>query len=159
RSRSAVKYFPESVFVPVDGSFGVRATARAGTTAVAWDDRAPAGVRAFYRVFRSRPVVRAPDPTLPPGPDGIRCLTPPTGYLKAFDCRLEMKVVGVTRAHSLVDRPPPGAWVYRVGLAANWRDDPSGGDVMLLSAPARSSQTGASAASSIRAPNARGRDR
>src|SRR5262249_20565066 len=139
----------------VDGSFGVRATARAGTAELSWDDRSPAGVRPFYRVFRSRPLVPAPDPTLPPGRDGIRCLTPPTGYLKAFDCRLAMKVVGVTHARRLVDRPPPGRWVYRVGLAANWRDDPSGGDVMLLSAPTRS----ASAASSTRAPSTHGRDR
>ena len=126
RSPTAVKYFEESVFVPVDGSFDARATPRGRTTVVSWDERTPSGVRTFYRVFRSRPAA-----------DGIRCTSPPAGYATAFDCHLEMKVVGVTRAHSFVDRPPPGPWVYRLGLAANWRDDPSAGDVMLLSAPAR----------------------
>ena len=138
RSRTAVKYFDESVFVPVDSSFSARARPGAGGTVVSWNDRSPSGVRVFYRVFRVRPVVIAPDPSLPPGLDGIRCGRRPTGYATALDCRLEMEVVGATRGDRFVDHPPRGRWVYRVGLAANWRDDPTAGDVMLLSTPARS---------------------
>ncbi len=137
RARTAVKYFDESVFVPVDSSFAPRVRTADGRAVVSWDDRAPAGTRAFYRVFRSRPVAVAPDPTLPPGRDGVRCGPRPTGYAQAVECRLEMKVVGTTRATRFVDAPPPGRWVYRIGLAANWRDDPAAGDVMLLSAPVR----------------------
>jgi len=136
-ARTAVKYFDESVFVPVDSSFAAHARSADGGTVVSWDRRAPARTRAFYRVFRSRPLAVAPDPTLPPGRDGIRCVTPSTGYVPAADCRLEMKVVGTTRATRFVDTPPAGRWVYRIGLAANWRDDPAAGDVMLLSAPVR----------------------
>ena len=132
-----MKYFDESVFIPVDSSFAPRVRAADGRAVVSWADRAPAGTRAFYRVFRSRPVVVAPDPTLPPGLVGIRCGTPPTGYAQAVECRLEMQVVGTTHATRFVDTPPAGRWVYRIGLAANWRDDPAAGDVMLLSAPLR----------------------
>jgi len=80
----------------------------------------------------------APDPTLPPGRDGIRCLRfAPGSHDRASDCRLEMTVVGVSRSTSFVDHPPPGPWVYRVGLMANWRDDAAIGDVVLLSGPGR----------------------
>jgi hypothetical protein len=136
-ARTAVKYFDENVFVPVDSSFAPRVRAADGRTVVSWNDRAPAGTRVFYRVFRSRPVAVAPDPTLPPGRDGIRCGTPPTGYAQAVECRLEMQVVGTTHATRFADTPPAGRWVYRIGLAANGRDDPAAGDVMLLSAPVR----------------------
>jgi hypothetical protein len=95
-------------------------------------------VRAFYRVFRSRPVAPAHDPTLPPGRQGIRCHERAlTGYAGAAECWLEMSVVADTRAHRFVDRPPAGPWVYRVALAANWIDDPNRGDVLIVSAPAR----------------------
>jgi hypothetical protein len=128
--RSTVKYFAENVFVPVDPGFSV--DVRGGT--VSW--RAPSApvTDVFYRVFRSRPVAPAPDPTLPPGRDGIRCLEKRRG---AADCRLEMSVVGVTRASRFRDDPPPGRWVYRVGLLANWKNDRHDGDVMVLSRAAR----------------------
>jgi hypothetical protein len=77
----------------------------------------------------------APDPTLPPVHDGIRCLA--VARDRANDCRLEMNVIGESRETSFVDHPPAGPWVYRVGLAANWLDDPTLGDLMLLSAPGR----------------------
>ena len=34
-----------------------------------------------------------------------------------------------------IDRPPPGRWTYRVGLTANWVNDPSLGDLVLVSTP------------------------
>jgi hypothetical protein len=78
--------------------------------------------------------VEASDPALPPERDGIRCLDPsPDDYAGAADCRLEMSRVGETRSNRFTDRPPGGPWVYRVGLAANWRDDPEAGDVLLIS--------------------------
>jgi hypothetical protein len=77
----------------------------------------------------------APDPTLPPGRAGIRCLRAREGYAGASDCRLEMAVLGVTTSTRFVDKPPPGRWVYRIGVSANWRDDPTDGDVMWLSRP------------------------
>ena len=135
--RTAVKYFDENVFVPVDHAFSVHVRHRDGAELLSWRAQASPGVDSFYRVFRARPVAPAPDPTLPPGRDGIRCLSPRSfAHNRAADCRLEMRFVGSSRSHTFVDRPPPGPWVYRVGLTANWRDDTAAGDVLLLSAPA-----------------------
>jgi hypothetical protein len=35
----------------------------------------------------------------------------------------------------VIDRPGPGTWSYRVGVAANWLDDPEQGDVFVVSGP------------------------
>jgi hypothetical protein len=133
--RTAVKYFPENVAVPVDAGFTVAVRRGRGGELVTWRGASTSATHAFYRVFRARPVQAAPDPTLPPGRDGIRCLA--VARRRANDCRLEMRVVGASRTTSFVDHPPTGPWVYRVGLTANWLDDPMRGDLFLLSAPGR----------------------
>jgi hypothetical protein len=136
RAPDTMKYFGENVMVPVDRAFSVGVHPAGTAQVISWRAPPARGVHPFYRVFRSRPRAPAPDPSLPPGRDGIRCLPRHTyGHPGAADCRLEMSPVGVTRSRRFVDRPPPGPWVYRVGLAANWRDDPSIGDVLLLSRP------------------------
>ena len=138
RARTEVKYFDESVFVPVDRSFSVDVRRRGARAVLTWNAPAAPGIRVFYRVFRSRPVAPAPDPTLAPVRNGIRCLAGHAhGYVGAADCRLEMTFLGTTRARTIVDKPPRGPWVYRIGLAANWIDDTAGGDVLVLSAPAQ----------------------
>jgi hypothetical protein len=137
RDRSVVKYFEENVAVPVDDGFEVEVRPGGGGELISWRAPRSAGVRSFYRVFRSRPEVAAPDPTRPPRRDGIRCVERPTGYAGAADCRLEMSFIGTSRSTSFVDGPPAGPWVYRIGLAANWRDDENAGDVLLLSGPGR----------------------
>jgi hypothetical protein len=136
-ARTAVKYFDENVMVPVDDGFtvGVRRSHGGGGELISWRGASTSTTDAFYRVFRVRPEQPAPDPTLPPGQDGIRCLI--VASRRANDCRLEMKPIGESRTNTFVDHPPPGPWVYRVGLVANWLDDPSLGDLMLLSAPGR----------------------
>jgi len=135
RGRTAVKYFPQNVMVPVDAGFTVDVRRGGGGELVTWRGASTSNTHAFYRVFRVRPVRPAPDPTLPPARDGIRCLA--VAHDRANDCRLEMKVVGVSRTKSFVDHPPAGPWTYRVGLVANWLDDPSVGDLFLLSGPGR----------------------
>jgi hypothetical protein len=98
-----------------------------------WKPPATPGIHVFYVVFRSPAVLTAPDPTLPPGRQGIRCL-PPTGG--ASDCRLEMTLIGRTRGSSFYDPDTlKGRWTYRIGIAANWVDDENLGDVMVVSAP------------------------
>jgi hypothetical protein len=137
RSNAAVKDFQFYVLVPADKSFtvDVRRTPNGAGELVSWKPPS-SSASVFYRVYRSRPSVPAPDPTLPPGHDGIRCLPPNTyGHPGAADCRLEMTYIGVTRDHSFVDHPPAGAWTYRIGLTANWLNDASHGDTMLLSGP------------------------
>ncbi len=132
-TRTAVKYFDENVMVPVDSGFTVSVRRGGGGELVSWHGASASTTRAFYRIFRVRPVKPAPDPTLAPGRDGIRCLA--VARHRANDCRLEMTPIGESRTTSFVDHPPAGPWVYRVGLVANWLDDPSLGDLMLLSAP------------------------
>ena len=139
RSDAAVKDFQYYVLVPADKSFtvDVRRTPNGAGELVSWTPPS-SSASVFYRVYRSRPTVPAPDPTLPPGRDGIRCLPPNTyGRPGAADCRLEMTFLGVTRGRSFVDHPPAGAWTYRVGLTANWLNDPERGDTMVLSGPGR----------------------
>jgi hypothetical protein len=46
-----------------------------------------------------------------------------------------MSALASTPAASWRDRPGPGRWTYRVGLSSNWLDDPTQGDVLLLSEP------------------------
>jgi hypothetical protein len=58
------------------------------------------------------------------------CTRPETG---ANECYLEGTPVATTRATS-VEVPQAGA-TYRVAAAANYRDEPNGGDLMLLGAP------------------------
>jgi hypothetical protein len=137
RGTGAVKDFQYYVLVPADKAFAVHVgrTPSGAAELVTWKPPSSAA-SVFYRVYRSRPSVPAPDPTLPPGHDGIRCLPPSTyGHPGASDCRLEMTFVGTTRDHSFVDHPPAGAWTYRVGLTANWLNDASRGDTMVLSGP------------------------
>jgi hypothetical protein len=140
--RATVTYGEESVMVPIDGVFDVVARRTGDDMLVTWRAREPAGMNVFYRVFRSRPVTPASDPALHPGHDGVRCFAQPfrNGTSGRTQCWLEMPSVGVTRLTRFVERAGPGPWVYRVGLAANWIDDVNGGDVFLVSTPARSAQ-------------------
>jgi hypothetical protein len=142
RSRDAVKYFAQNVDIPVDDGFVLRAEQTPSGVLLRWN--APsASSRTFYRILRSpaRRVAFADgnggigDPSLPFGTEGIRCL-PPTGG--AADCRVEMDYQGPARTTTWLDRAPlpAGRWTYRVGLAANWLDDPERGDMILLSTPA-----------------------
>jgi hypothetical protein len=48
-------------------------------------------------------------------------------------CTLYADVAGTSRTTTFVDRPPTGTWTYRVGMTANWLDDPHAGDVYLFS--------------------------
>jgi hypothetical protein len=100
-----------------------QASAAGGAVRLSWNGWRSRPARVFYRVLRSYP-------TLSNG--GLGCSGTAKG---ANDCRLYMQTAGSTKATSFVDRPGPGTWTYRVGVAANWLDDPAFGDVTLLSRP------------------------
>ena len=51
-------------------------------------------------------------------------------------CDLRMETLTTTREHSFVDQNPPPDAIYRIGVAANWLDDESRGDVFAISPPA-----------------------
>ena len=108
------------ILVPVDGTTVRLRTTRVGEAQhLTWsDDTSP--TRPFYRVYRTAGA--APD---------VRCV-------KSTDrCSLDMILLGTTRKRSFVDLSPEPGVTYRVGVAANWLDDPAQGDVMVISPPAR----------------------
>jgi len=132
--RTAMKYFEENVVLPVDTDFKVSVHVGPDGQRISWQPPPRDAARVFFHVFRVPAIAEAPDPTLPPGREGVRCL-PPTGG--AADCRLEMQDLGTTRRTSWHDPDHlHGRWTYRVGMAGNWEDNPKGGDVLVLSPPA-----------------------
>ncbi len=137
--RTIVSEFTNNVIVPIGGDFDLRATRSGGAVKLAW--RRPAGARGavFYRVYRSPISGQAPIGGVTGFVDGIGCL-PDTGGATA--CRLLMDPIAATTATTFVDRPPKQGWSYRVGLMANWVDDPTRGDVLLIGAPVRASIPG-----------------
>ena len=106
------------ILTPVDGSkVDVAITAAGPARRISWNARDwPATV--FYRVYR----------TAGTGSD-VACL-PPSG---ATQCSLSMELLGTTRKTSWIDGSPPPGVKYRVGVAANWINDQTGGDVAVLS--------------------------
>jgi hypothetical protein len=117
--RQAVAY-PDSL-LPVTGLATPTATAKDGVVNVSWDRWRSASARVFYRLLRTSGTN-----------GGVACGGVPRG---ANQCNLYMESIASTKARSFVDRPGPGTWTYRVGVAANWLDDPQFGDVTLLSRP------------------------
>jgi hypothetical protein len=109
------------ILVPVDGEAVNLQTSRDGTgQRLTW--RTPTKLaRVFYRVYR----------TQGPGADTY-CFE--TG---ATQCKLSMIELVTTRETSFFDVSPESGVTYRIGVAANWEDDPAQGDVFLLSAPVR----------------------
>lgn len=88
-------------------------------------DWAPAPVRGtavFYRLLRAEG-----------SGAGTACAGTPRNA--ADDCRLSMDPVGATNGTTYLDRPGSGEWTYRVGVSANWLNNPAYGDVYVVSPP------------------------
>jgi hypothetical protein len=102
---------PTNMPVPGNVDLGLAANVKGRTVTLTWRHGKPAGGPVFYRVWRG--------PT-----DGLSCL-PLAG---ARLCNITMPEIGTTSTGRFVDHAPPGRWVYRVALAANWLDDPQYGD-------------------------------
>jgi hypothetical protein len=129
QTRRATKISLRSLFLPIDESFRPRAQSQGGVLSVSWP--AVSGyAEPFYVVLRSprRYVFPASNDVVV---QGQRCRTPGG----AFHCTLEMEEIGRTTARSWREVPPRGDWTYRVGVAANWVDDPDLGDIFVVSAP------------------------
>lgn len=115
------------ILTPVDDSFNVEIRPDGAAREVTWET--PAGRAAsFYRVFRSAA-----------GGEDTSC-DGSSDRPGAAECRLELLLLGTTREGRWRDGSPPAGSVYRIGRAANWRDDPTGGDVYLISPPLRDSR-------------------
>ncbi|MDX6409057.1 MAG: hypothetical protein QOE13_2128 [Gaiellaceae bacterium] len=107
--------------VPVARSVGLTARTEAGVVHLDWRPGPARAASVFYRVLRTK------------GGDGAVC----AGRLRnsSDNCQLFADDAGSVKVPSFVDRPGPGSYSYRIGIAANWLNDPSLGDVYVVSAP------------------------
>jgi hypothetical protein len=106
--------------VPVSGSLQV--TLEDGAVHLRWPGVKPGTARAFYHVLRSKTH----------GSD-VGCAGRVNG--SADNCVLYSESIATTRTTSFTDHPGPGTWTYRVGVAANWLNDPTLGDVYVVTKP------------------------
>jgi len=132
KSRTIVSELTNNVVVPVGGDFHLRAQTTPRGVALTW--QRPSGARGtvFYRVYWSQSSGQPPVGGVTDYSRGIACV-PKSG---AADCQLLMTTYPSQRQTSFIARPTfHGRWTYRVGMVANWVDDPTRGDVMLVSNP------------------------
>jgi hypothetical protein len=108
--------------IPVAAGVGLAARTEGGVIHLKWRPRPTPAAAVFYRVLRAKGAG-----------GGVLC----AGRLRnsSDNCELYANEVGTTRAPSFDDRPGPGSWSYRIGVAANWLNDPSLGDIYVVSAP------------------------
>jgi hypothetical protein len=104
--------------IPVSGS--VQLSKSGDAVRLTWHGMKPSTARAFYHVLRGR----QPDTFC-----GGRVNN------SADDCVLVNQSLATTRGTTFVDHPGPGSWTYRIGVAANWLDDPTLGDIYVVTKP------------------------
>ncbi len=107
------------IAVPVDAGIGLQATVRGRLVVLRWNDAAEGSTRVFYRVERT------------PRANDVLCQS----TSGVTNCFFAGSPVGTTRATAATDRPGRGTFTYRIGVATNWLDDPTKGDVFLVSNP------------------------
>ncbi len=116
-ARQAVRV--ASIGLPVDGGLRLQAQVRGRSVVLRWRKPPTSGSRVFYKLLRAR------------GALDHTC----GGEVGAVQCDVYGQPAQVTRAPFALDRPGRGTWTYRVGVAANYLDDPALGDVFLISPP------------------------
>jgi hypothetical protein len=126
----AAKIPMRSLFLPIDGDFRITATQRGDVLELTWPKPDTAGVRPFYVILRS-PTRYVFEYTEDVVVQGLRCRRPGG----AIRCTIEMNERDRTRARVFNEPLEPGNWTYRVGVAANWLDDPEAGDIVVVSEP------------------------
>ena len=109
--------------VPVSTSVGLRATVSGGAVHLTWKESRPSTASGFYHVLRTN---LAPD---------YGCAARVNS--SSDSCVLYGQSIATTTGTSFTDHPGAGSWTYRIGVAANWLDDPKLGDVYVLSTPLR----------------------
>jgi hypothetical protein len=111
----------DEIGVPADPDAVSLTVRRVGDANVLrWTD-STTRARTFYRVYRS---------SLSLGFSEMVC------EARGSDrCDLRAETLVTTRDHTFVDRDPPADAIYRIGVAANWLDDETRGDVVAISPP------------------------
>jgi hypothetical protein len=129
---SSAKLPLQTLFLPIDEDFGLGVTAVEGGLDLRWRDVDPGSADSFYIVYRS-PIEYTLNPSDPRVIRQGRLCEPSPG--DAPRCTIEMEEVGRSREPRFLDPAPRGTWTYRIGVAANWRDDESAGDAFVISRP------------------------
>jgi hypothetical protein len=109
-----------TILTPVDDRIDVAVSADDGARVVTWSHPPVGSSDVFYRVFRTAPGGET------------ECLE----HGGSAECTPELDLLGTTRERRWRDESPRARSAYRIGIAANWRDDPAAGDVATLSRPA-----------------------
>jgi len=107
--------------IPVSSSPQLRATVSGDTVRLTWRDAQAGPAAGFYHVFRVNT------------PTDVTCAGRLNG--SSDNCALYTNPLATTGATSFADHPGPGTWTYRLGIAANWLNDPLLGDVYVVSKP------------------------
>jgi hypothetical protein len=110
-----------SISVPVVGQLHLRAQVHGRVVQLRWASAGSASARVFYRLYRAN------------GPYDLTCKQVHAGA--AHECHEAGDIIGSGRGLVLRDRPGSGVWTYRIGVAANYLNDASLGDVFLASRP------------------------
>lgn len=124
RGPDAVRWPEEGLYLPVRRDLAATADERDGRVRLGWRTPGAGDTSVFFRVLRA------------PGDGDVSCQA--RAHATA-DCILRATVIGTTEQPRWLDRPPPGRYTYRIGLAANAHDDPRVGEVLLLGPPLRAS--------------------
>jgi hypothetical protein len=111
-----------AILAPLDAELTPVVERNGAARTLTWTapDTGPTAV--YYRVFRTGTA-----------PEELQCV-PRDG---AAECSLTMVEVGTTRETQFRDEAPPAGAQYRIGVATNWRDDPTLGDVFAVSPSVR----------------------
>ncbi|HSC90730.1 MAG TPA: hypothetical protein VLB86_03665, partial [Gaiellaceae bacterium] len=114
-----VRWASTQPLIPVVDDLQPQASSDGKRVTLRWEDAPPTSAATFYRVFRGR------DDDLDCSDDG-----------GALYCTLLTQPVGQVREPVFSEEPPgPGRWIYRVSVAADYRDDPNEGDPVVISGP------------------------
>lgn len=114
----AVKYFQNATYVPVAGPAPTATVSIDGKVSLSWARPATGGIGVWFKVMRSLN-------------DPVSCQSTGGGTIDcAYSQNLDVLATGRTTAYD--DKPGPGTWWYSVGVVANWLDDSTKGDVLLL---------------------------
>jgi hypothetical protein len=123
KNSDTISYYtqPSGLSAPfgVDKGWEVQATQSAGHVIITWAKQHPLGGTMNYVVLRA------------PAKDDLYCAPTHGGA----QCQLLGKEVVAKRGTTFVDTVPAGTWNYRVAAVASWIDDPTSGDVYLISRP------------------------
>ena len=110
----------DGILTPVDAEIDVSVRAENESRIITWTHPSAGPSDVFYRVYRTEL-------------DGVDtdCLTGDG----AWQCYLELQLLGTTREPRWRDGSPPAGSIYRIGVAANSRNDETAGDVVTISPP------------------------